>query len=503
MMESRILLVRCDASVAIGTGHAMRCLALAQVWQDTGGCAVFAMAQTTPAVEERLQREKIKVVQRKAEPGSGDDAQQTVVLARENQAAWVVIDGYCFGADYQTALKDAGLKVLFIDDNGHAGHYSADIVLNQNAHAGESLYRSREVSTQLLLGPRFAVLRREFAAWRGWKREIPKTARNVLVTMGGSDPDNLTAKVIEAIRELANPELETAILVGGSNPHLPAVEAAAKKDSMRVTVDAANIPELMAWADVAVAGAGTTFWEICFLGLPAILLTLAENQNAVALAGEGMGTAWSLGNGGDVSACDIAGKLAQLIDSREVRSRQSEQGRRLVDGRGAERVLAFLSDLEFRRTIDSDCEVFWEWANDPEVRAASFNGKVISWEDHTRWFRAKLGDPQALFYTASKDGQPVGEVRYQVNGKRAVLSISLDPRFRGRGWGQRILALGTERAFQDTEVEFIDAYVKPSNQASLKLFAGAGFQRFPSEVIEGQEGVHFVLEKHNRSIEST
>lgn len=496
MTDSRTLLVRCDASVAIGTGHAMRCLALAQAWQDAGGRAVFSMAQATPAVEERLQREKMKVVPLKAEPGLADDAQQTVVLARENQACWVVVDGYCFSADYQTALKDAGLKVLFIDDNGHAGHYSADIVLNQNAHAGESLYRSREVSTKLLLGPRFAVLRREFAAWRRWKREIPKTARNVLVTMGGSDPDNLTAKVIEGIRQLANPELETAILVGGSNPHLPAVEAAAKKDSMRVILNAGNIPELMAWADVAVAGAGTTFWEICFLGLPAMLLALAENQDGVALAGERIGTAWSLGNGREVSACDVASMLAQLIDSREVRSSQSGKGQKLVDGRGAERVLAFLSDLELRRTIDSDCEVFWEWANDPIARAASFRNKTISWQHHTQWFRAKLADPNAILYTAtSSDGLPIGEVRYQIDGGRAVLSIGLGAGFRGRGLGRTLLALGIERLFQDSAVQFIDAYVMPGNEASMKLFAGAGFRRFPPEVIEGQEALHFVLEK--------
>jgi len=348
----------------------------------------------------------------------------------------------------------------------------------------------------LLLGPRYAMLRREFRQWRTWQREIPATGRKILVTMGGSDPNNLTTRVIEAIRQLSNPSLETVVLVGGSNPHFCSVEALIQKESMRLITDASNVPEWMTWADVAVSGAGTTFWEMCFLGLPGILLVLAENQKNVAAAADKMGIAWSLGRGTEVSASVIAGKLAELLNSADQRTSQSEKGRKLVDGRGAERVVAFLSDLELRRTVESDREVFWQWANDPETRAASFRSNGISWEEHAKWFRAKLADPKAILYTATnKAGLPVGEVRYQIEGKRAVLSISLGSRFRGCGWGQKILTVGTERLFEESEVDFIDAYVKPTNETSLKLFAGAGFLRFPPEVIEGQEGVHLVLEK--------
>jgi RimJ/RimL family protein N-acetyltransferase len=222
---------------------------------------------------------------------------------------------------------------------------------------------------------------------------------------------------------------------------------------------------------------------------------LAENQVSVAAAADKMGIAGSMGKGTDVTSFAIAGKLAELLNSKEQRTSQSEKGRNLVDGRGAERVVIFRSDLELRRTVETDCAVFWEWANDPETRAASFRSNGISWEDHAEWFRTKLADPKAILYTATKKGLPVGELRYQIEGKRAVLSISLGARFRGCGWGQKILTVGTERLFEDSEVEFIDAYVKPANQASLKLFAGAGFLRFPAEIILGQEGIHFVLKR--------
>jgi UDP-2,4-diacetamido-2,4,6-trideoxy-beta-L-altropyranose hydrolase len=476
----------------------MRCLALAQAWQDGGGRCIFAMADSTPAVERRLREEGMDVERLTASGGTREDARRTAYVAGEKNAAWIVADGYQFGAAYQLAIKAAGFKLLFIDDNVHAGAYSADLVLNQNIHAQASYYAKREPSTRLLLGPRYAMLRREFRAWRTWQREIPKSGRKILVTMGGSDPNNLTVRVMEAIRQISSPGLETAVLVGGSNPHLLSVEAAIcePKQSMRLITDATNVAELMAWADVAIGGAGTTFWEMCFLGLPGLLLVVAENQEGVAAEAGRLGIAWSLGRGTEVSPAAIAGTLAELLSSHDSRTSQSQKGRKLVDGRGAERVVAFLSDLELRRTVESDCEMLWEWANDPEARAASFRSNPISWADHAEWFRAKLADPNAVLYTATnQEGLPVGEVRYQIEENRALLSISLDARFRGCGWGQKILAVGTERLFHDSEVEFIDAYVKPVNEASLKLFAGAGFQRFPSEVIEGQEGIHFVLER--------
>ena len=495
-MGEGTLLIRADASVAMGTGHVMRCLALAQAWQDSGGKSVFAMAGSTPAIETRLKVEGIEIEQLTARAGTAEDAQETLHIASKKNAKWIVLDGYQFGSVHQSAIKTAGFKLLFIDDYVHAETYSADLVLNQNVQASPDLYSNRDSSTQLLLGPRYAMLRREFRSWRNMRREIPAAGRKVLITMGGSDPDNLTAKAIEAIQKLSGLSLETMVLVGGSNPHLRSVEGLIQNESMRLITDSTCVSELMAWADVAVIGAGTTFWETCFLGLPGILLVVAENQRGVAAAAGKMGVAWSLGNGADVSACALAEKLTQLLNSGETRKSQSEKGRKLVDGRGANRVVTFLSDLQLRRTVESDCEIFWEWANDPEARAASFNGKMISWEDHAKWFRGKLGDPEAVFYTAANtDGLPVGEIRYQIKGKRAVLSVSLGARFRGSGWGGKILAVGTERIFQDSEIDFIDAYVKPTNEVSLKLFASAGFQRFPSEVVEGQDGIHFVLER--------
>lgn len=495
-MSLGTLLVRADGSVAMGTGHVMRCLALAQAWQDSGGCCIFAMAESTPSLQQRLRDEGIEAEHFAVRAGTAEDAARTRDLASRTNAGWIVVDGYQFGSAYQSQIKTSGFKVLFMDDYVHAEPYSADLVLNQNVQVSPSLYTKRDPSTQLLLGPRYAMLRREFRPWRDWQREIPPRGRKILVTVGGSDPDNLTAKVIEAIQKLSDPALETTILVGGSNPHLRLVAELIRgqKLPIRLVIDACNVSEWMAWADVAVAGAGTTFWEMCFLGLPGLLLVLAPNQEKIAETAERMGIAWILPSQGSTST--ISRKLAELLNSENARKQQSPNGRKLVDGRGAERVVAFLSGLNLRRTVDSDCETFWDWANDPEARAASFRSKAISWEEHAKWFRAKMADPKAILYTATnKDGGLVGEVRYQIEGKRAQLSISVDRRYRGRGLGQKLLTLATEKVFQDSAIECIDARIKPANTPSLKLFSSVGFLCLSSESIEGQEAIHFVLQR--------
>src|SRR5262249_50630857 len=140
------------------------------------------------------------------EPGSLGDSQTLADLARQWGADRLVIDGYQFGGGYQRSLKEAGLWVLVVDDYGHADHYCADGVLNQNLHAREGLYGHREPGVRLLLGVRYALLRREFTRWRGWERSIPAEAGKLLVTLGGSDPENVTDK---AVRALGRPEAGT------------------------------------------------------------------------------------------------------------------------------------------------------------------------------------------------------------------------------------------------------------------------------------------------------
>lgn len=497
-MDSHPLIFRADASVTTATGHAMRCLALAQAWQDEGGCCVFAMTQSLPAIEARLRSERIEIVDLAAPPGSAEDAAGLIQLAREKHARWVVVDGYCFCADYQHSLKNAGLKQLFVDDTGHAGEYCADLVLDQNAHAQESLYGQREAHTRLLLGSRFALLRREFAQWRGWTRIIPKMGRKVIVMMGGSDPDNVSQRVMDALRLVTVTDLEAVVVAGGSNPNLGSLERAVASCSQNVRLErnVTNIGELMAWADAAVSASGSTCWEMCLLGLPALLIHLAPNQRPVAEELDRRGIALHLGSQHEASATKIVSKLEWLLASSEARASMSQRGRELVDGRGASRVVAAMRNhgLQLRRVREDDCRLLWEWANDPEVRSASFTQGAIGWNEHVDWFSRKLQDPGCVMLIATNEqGTLLGQVRCEDAGEgEAEIHVSLAKESRGHGYASSLIYLAAQSSWTSGGLKNLHAWIKPDNPVSSRAFESAGFVRVNSGSMKGCSADHYV-----------
>lgn len=372
------LIIRADASVRIGIGHVMRCLALAQQWRHRGGRVIFAQAETVPALTARLQEEGIETSALAGSAGTADDAQETIALAQICGARCVVADGYAFGAAWQKQIKDAGLRLLVIDDYGHAEHYHADLVLNQNAGVDAALYARRDPKTRLLLGTRYALLRREFLASRPGAHVTPERAQKILVTLGGSDPDNVTARVVAALAPLA--DIEAVVVAGGGNPNLAAIRHAVEVagPAIRLVVNATNMPELMAWADVAISAAGSTSWELAFMGLPSVLIVTAENQEGIPAALANAGVSINLGNHAVTTSADIMAAVRRLLDDAAVCSDMSTRGRQLVDGHGASRVAAALRN-QLELTIVSDPDT---WLNPSlgELKAEfEKDGHVVRW----------------------------------------------------------------------------------------------------------------------------
>jgi len=476
----------------------MRCLALAQAWQDAGGNVVFAMAASTFAIDARLRSEGMEIVQLTVPPNSVRDARDVSALARHCQANWVVVDGYQFDSDYQHAIKGTGLKLLWVDDLGQCKSYFADLILNQNPHAQGGMYGNREPFTRLLLGTRYTLLRREFKPWRLWNREASPAARKILVTMGGSDPENITARVLEAFSLIDMAGLEARLVVAGSNPHIDFLRKICGRVSanVRLLIDPANIPELMAWADVAISAAGTTCWEICLLGLPAILIHVAENQLPVACQLARMQAAIHLGAAKEVSAWQIASQLQSLLIAAELRMRLSQNARAFVDGRGAERVVSAMrsSMLRLRRVEEKDCQLLWDLANDPGVRASSFSPEQISWTRHQTWFERKLNDPNCMILIAEDEAsRAVGQFRVdETSPREGEIDVSLSPEARGLGLGASLIELGVRSVFASTGIECLHAFVKPENRASMLAFARAEFVRTGDEEVDGRFVAHFV-----------
>ena len=504
-MSIGALLIRTDASIAIGTGHVMRCLALAQAWQDAGGRVAFAMTENTEAVSKRLTRESCDVLPILPSAGGSEDFRHTIALARAHNCEWVVLDGYEFRADYQRGLKAANLRVLFVDDWGHSEHYAADIVLNQNASATSMLYSNREPQSELLLGPRYAMLRREFSVWRDWKREIQPVCNRLLVLMGGSDEGNVTGTVIESLRLLALPELETTVVIGAFNPHFAELRDQVVQSGLNIKLltDVSNVGELMAGADLAVSAAGSTCLELCFLGLPTLLIDVADNQAAVAKELHQRECAIHIGDA-KVTAETISERIRQVVLAQELRQSLSYRSRQLVDGRGATRVVSILRGqeaLHLRPAQLGDRRLLWDWANDPEVRASSFSPHPISWETHVAWFDEKLHSSQKsgcrtlIFIAQDKATSALGQIRFdsRPDGDWEV-GISLDRNMRGRGLGSELIAAGLRKLLQETSTARVHAHVKPANVASAKSFERAAFRRAGVDQIRGIPAIHLIYQ---------
>jgi UDP-2,4-diacetamido-2,4,6-trideoxy-beta-L-altropyranose hydrolase len=475
----------------------MRCLALAQAGQDLGWQAVLATNSVNTNLNNLLLKEGVDIVHLDVEPGSVRDAVETAQLADRIQPAWIILDGYGFGGDFQAALKLTGRRLLVLDDYGHAGRYAADVILNQNLHAQEQTYAARESSTRLLLGPRFTLLRREFRAWRGWKRETPPNARKILVTLGGADPTNATLKVIHALRQLANSGLEAIVLSGKVSPHRPTLTEACRgwESAIRVREAGVDMPDLLAWADCAINAGGSTCWEMAFMGLPNLLLILADNQRQVATELARLGVSINLGEEAEMTPERIADSLWAVLNDAPWRRLASRKGRAVIDGQGAGRVLQVLcasdspgcpGEPRLRPAAAEDAFALWTIANDPQTRMNAFQPASIPLEKHLDWYEARLASATCGMWVYDIDGAVAAQIRYDRTEEGVgEIGYAVAPSFRNRGLGKRILADSWPLACRQLGVNRIRGVVFEANIPSRRAFRSAGFQEMEQAMIQG------------------
>jgi UDP-2,4-diacetamido-2,4,6-trideoxy-beta-L-altropyranose hydrolase len=486
------LVLRVDASPVLGTGHLMRSIALGQAWCDLGGRVVVATATEERPLLDRLAREDFEVYRVPSswpdEPAAGDLSGLLETLP----GAGVVVDGYHFAERYLAALHETGRPVVVVDDLAHLGYYDVDLVVNQNLHATTSLYRTGQ-RTRLLLGPSYALLRREFDRAEPPRRRTAAVARRLLVTVGGADPRDVTRRILGALRLLGDPHLDVTVVVGAANPGIDRVRADAELlvGPCRVIVAAENMARIYERADLAISAAGTSTWELARLATPALLLETAPSERLLVQGLRRIGLFESLGDPAELTAAAMARRIAARRADRVWRRAMSVLGPRTVDGRGRDRVVAAVAGLAWggepmrqgldpasvtlRRAATEDRALLWLWANDPDVREASFQRAPIPWRDHSTWFDQQLGDAAGRIYIGLVDGTPAGVARFRSRGRTAVISVSVGREWRKRGVGARLIAVATTRYLAETDVARVDALIRAENEPSVRAFARAGY----------------------------
>ena len=333
------LYVRVDASAEIGIGHFMRCLALAQYWRDHAGAVTFA-GSAPVALSHRLAAEGIDYLD--IAHSHPDPRDLTLLQALLPDQALLVIDGYQFDAAYCAALAQR-CRVLVIDDYGHRSAYAGDILLNQNTSAAAVAYG--ETPVQRLLGARYALLGRDFRTLS----PSPRTSgpiRHVLVTFGGADRDNVTQNALEALKVSELVEVTTRVVVGPANPNHTQLAAFAEENTnVHLVSGDFDMSALMADSDLAISAAGSTSLELAYLGVPMVLVPIADNQVAIAASFADAGAALVVDKDAVTLDEGLVDAIASLASQPELMASLSDQARGLVDGDGVVRVAAALCQL--------------------------------------------------------------------------------------------------------------------------------------------------------------
>jgi UDP-2,4-diacetamido-2,4,6-trideoxy-beta-L-altropyranose hydrolase len=337
--DKKRVVFRADVSARIGTGHLRRCIALGKYLFDAGiGVHFLARGQHADCFAEAGQFAEANVQMEPATCGL-DDAIRTVEYCRDVGADRLVVDHYDADEAYQRVLADARLRWMQFD-GAAAMPLWADWIVSTSPAANEATYRplQRRTDMRLLLGPRYAVLREEFGRIRK-PRCARDAARRLLLTFGGGDDRGAT---LFCLRELSGMnDFEMSIFASSYGPQVGAIrhwmQSHPDVPSM-LFLDDPQIARHMADADIAITAGGTTTFELATLGVPALILQIAENQRGNAESWDRLGVAVNLGSLEELNAEALRHQLAALAGDQARRQEMMRVGQSSVDGGGAERL---------------------------------------------------------------------------------------------------------------------------------------------------------------------
>lgn len=503
--------IRVDASLAIGTGHVRRCMALASALSDKGAEVRFVVrrhdtvgetvfgAQTfpvtwlePPASPTATRRNPADTLSHEHWAGVGwdDDAAETVTALRDFRPDWLVVDHYSFDARWHDHVRGAlGCRMMAIDDLADRP-LSVDVLLDANfAEDHVRKYAGRLArKCRLLGGPRFALLSAEY-------RTAPRYAfhpdvRSIGVFMGGTDPGGVSAHVLRTCRESAGFQGPIEVVSTSANPHLDSLrEACGASSNTTLTLDLPDLSAFYARHDLQIGAGGTATYERCCIGAPSITLAVASNQLAVipALSSKGVLRAARLSDepGMDIlgAAPELGSVIRDLLVDPDARRNMSESGMKLVDARGADRVTFCLlgAALGLRRATLDDGAKLHAWRNHPSVRAVSGNDDAIPLGSHMDWLMRKIAADDCRLYIAEIGSAAVGSIRFDRLQERACeVSLYLDPDLPGLGLGPRLLLAGEREVMADWPgCDTFTATVVPDNEISSRLFVSCGYSGGP------------------------
>ena len=329
---------RVDAGGDRGIGHFRRCLVLGQALQKLGHSAVFVMSSVPENLKRTALAKQIRIIEydRKVTPGTPEDAILFAESVKPGEFDWIIFDGYHFDKSYRESVAAFGRRCLIIQD-GPGDYSDADIVLDQNVAVDFGRYA---IGGGILLhGPEYALVEGDYNLRN--KRFPRRNKKNrLLVTLGGADVKKLTLPVVAAVTDR---DVEADVVLGAVSSWKPA-DFENYKERVRLHIAPDGLDSLMAEADIGVMSLGITTWEMCFYGLPFIMLESNINQRLIIKWFEDAGIAINGLGGGDFDSEYFLECLDRYIQNPSFCRSCSEKLLSIVDGQGACRVITEMMD---------------------------------------------------------------------------------------------------------------------------------------------------------------
>ena len=423
------LVLQPDCAPGSGSGHLRRSLVLGEAWQRAGGgrSSLDLVGDVAPALTPVL-------------------AASQIPIDRDVAPAWTVLDSY-------SASRPAVQDLVIVDDFRQRSDHGSVFVVDQNFGTERSIYREAD---RALLGPSYALLRPEFALARSVRQPLDESVDNVVISLGGIPSLELLDSVVAIVRDRL-PSATLHVLDGSQT----------------------ELGSLFADSCLAIAASGSTVWELLCCGVPTILLSVAANQDLVRTHLVDAGHCWR------AEVDSLGATIDTVVGDPGSRLELSERGVELVDGLGADRVVAELRsvDIEVRAATMQDADRLLSWANDPITRSNSFNPDRIDPAGHVSWLRRVVDDESSLLLIGEYAGDPIGQMRFDKQDGQVLVSVGLSVDTRGKSLGAPLILAGVRAAQACWSAVSMLARIKDGNTASIRAFRVGGFSHVRS--VEG------------------
>lgn len=479
---------RVKANSETGLGHLMRCLCLADYLKRFAHCE-FVISSESQVVIEDIETRGYGVLRIESTNDAILDAKLTCKALPHFELghSYLIVDCYDFDYKWEAyCSENSPAKLIIIDDLNNRVH-SCDYLIDSSLGRNNESYQDSLVREKKLLGIKYLVLKRQYIDRRSssiLRRKKTKKIKNILVSMGATDPKNYTARVLDKISQ-THFKGQVTVVTTRHNPHLKHLKNM-KYEDVNVFVDHPKIEELATQADLCIGALGTSLMERACIGLPSICVKTAENQNYNALVAEEYKVAW----------VSEVYKIDQPIDEfismkPEDRLKITEHLMSIIDGLGYLRVLRECFNIhpvvELRDLEIDDSRLLFQWQNETGARQYSRNINPPSWEEHVNWLQNSLSDSDRRLWIILMDSIPVGYTRLDSKNDTEEVSILVSTHYQGLGIGK--LAL---EAIKSKSRKTIEAYVKEENTPSVKLFSSAGFKKIEKNIFHwrAEDAIH-------------